>query len=263
MNDPQLERWLDACCDRLEADWARKQPAEDLAEYLPAEAAGETAQSLLLELVLVDLERRWRGSAANPPPGDQPASPSQCPFLSDYVARYPLLGALDALPAAAWKHEFRVRQRWGDRMTVCGFLERHPQARPHASALRNAAAAMEPMFLRCEGKTTCAGLVGMPGELELGRRRSQDPPGDFAAHAVPRPKLIIASRDTVAVSRKQLLMEVEGVLRVRVHNLGMNKVLIDKDRTPLTTDSAVSLYAPFRLKLADMAIHVAPATRRT
>lgn len=84
-------------------------------------AAPEMRRRLLVELICVDLEFRWRNSVS-----DQPGS--ERAILDRYVGRFPELGTLDQLPLELVVEEYRVRHRWGDRPTHDEFASRFPMS---------------------------------------------------------------------------------------------------------------------------------------
>ncbi len=95
---------------RFEQSWLRQGRAEieDVLDDLPA----HERHRLLIELICVDLEFRWR------------SSDPRRPVLEEYVARFPELGALDQLPIELIGEEYRVRRRWGDRPAHDAFAAR-------------------------------------------------------------------------------------------------------------------------------------------
>ena len=103
---PSRDGLIDAVCDRFEAAWkANEHPRiEDYLEGPPA-AAGIVPE-LLPQLVMVDLEYRWRaaGPAALSPETEGQSAPTHAGALpprhrlEDYAARYPALNARDVLP---------------------------------------------------------------------------------------------------------------------------------------------------------------------
>lgn len=114
--------------DRFDAAWlAGEQPSiEDYVAKLASEKDTETSRQVLIELVLIDLEYRWR--RASEPTHEEahatidqtldltPKSPRGAgPLLEDYVQRLPMLESSDQLPNEAIAFEYRVRHLWGDR----------------------------------------------------------------------------------------------------------------------------------------------------
>ena len=87
---------------------------------------------LTIELVMIDLEYRWRRHASNGLNAssfviDQPGSDQQLPDrpeLEDYVRCYPSLGPLQELPIRLIVEEYLVRCKWGDRPTVEDYQRR-------------------------------------------------------------------------------------------------------------------------------------------
>lgn len=121
-DDPQLSILL----DRFDTQWASGVVPE-ITDFLPAAESEETCRSVLIELVTIDLDRRWRAktleSATLPPAAERlPLKPT----LEDYVARFPQLGPLDSLPLALIGDEYRVRKQWGDGPDHAEFVRRFP-----------------------------------------------------------------------------------------------------------------------------------------
>ena len=83
-----------------------------LETFLPA-ASAPSRPITLLELIKVDLEQRWQREVPRP-------------SLSDYVAAYPELGALDQLPAELIAEEVLVRRRYDRDFQMSQFLESFP-----------------------------------------------------------------------------------------------------------------------------------------
>src|SRR5262245_53648150 len=105
--------------DRFEAAW-RSGPPPPIEAFLPVQQPQR--QTVLRDLVKVDLEYRWRRNV----PG-APGSLKERPLLEDYLARYPELGPLNQLPEALIEEEYWVRQRWGDRPSHANYAARFPQ----------------------------------------------------------------------------------------------------------------------------------------
>jgi hypothetical protein len=104
----------------FEDAWRQGGPC-DLSGFLdrpPELPAGQRAW-LLVELVCIDLEFRWRDW----PKGRPDRGPAT---LESYVARYPELSAVDRFPLEVVGQEYRVRRQWGDRPTHADFLSRFP-----------------------------------------------------------------------------------------------------------------------------------------
>jgi eukaryotic-like serine/threonine-protein kinase len=115
MNDDDLEsRVL-----RFERAWRLRGPCE-VADHLdgPPAMAASGRFRLLVELICIDLEYRWRSTGVA-----EPAT------LESYVGRFPELGGLDRLPIELIGEEYRARRRWGDRPSHAEFLSRFRQRR--------------------------------------------------------------------------------------------------------------------------------------
>lgn len=103
--------------------------------------------SPLIELVMADLEYRWR-VAESDQAADQrtlrrarqgstvrTASLPMRPLLEDYVDRYPEFGPLQALPDEVVGEEYRARRRWGDRPDHAEYLRRFADRRRLSAVL--------------------------------------------------------------------------------------------------------------------------------
>lgn len=97
---------------RFERDWRRYGPRA-IADYLgdPIEPDCPGRRSLLVELICIDLEYRWR----NPGIGGTAT-------LRSYVERFPELISLDRVPIELAGEEYRARCRWGDCPSHAEFL---------------------------------------------------------------------------------------------------------------------------------------------
>ncbi len=99
---------------RFERAWRQDGPCE-IADYLKEPLPGPPDQSgrLLVELICIDLEFRWRRSGFH-----------EDALLEKYVERFPELGSLEGLPLELIGEEYRVRCRWGDPPSHTKFLAR-------------------------------------------------------------------------------------------------------------------------------------------
>lgn len=103
---------------RFEQSW-RVRGRADIRSHLGGLPEADLGRyRLLVELVCVDLEYRWRK------PGDDPR-----PTLADYVQQFPELLSLERLPPELIGEEYRVRRRWGDRPSHAAFLTPYGERR--------------------------------------------------------------------------------------------------------------------------------------
>jgi tRNA A-37 threonylcarbamoyl transferase component Bud32 len=114
----------------FEQAWRDNGPREiaDFVDRPPALTPIERRR-LLLELVCVDLEFRWRNAG-------WPGSPERT-TVEHYLAKLTELGPVDELPVDLIAEEYRVRSLWGDRPSHSEFVARFPagQVRLHETLI--------------------------------------------------------------------------------------------------------------------------------
>jgi len=224
---------VDAICDRFEAAWASGgQPR--IADYL-AEASQSAVSvdraTLLIELVMLDLDHRWRrahregggsSSAADTETivkGDPDSLPPR-PRLDDYVLVFSELGTLADLPDEMIVHEYCTRHRWGDRPSHEDYGRRFPGRGPGlrealTEAERNLAAvateaspeADRPLSGRL-GRFDVMELLGRGGMGTVYRAKHTMLKRDVALKVLPEE----LTEDAEAVARFQREMEAVGRL---------------------------------------------------
>ena len=133
-----LERRLEQQLEAFDVAWqSGKCPnIDDFLVGFPIDepTVAELRRELLVELIKVDLEYRWRQSATTDtvrsraaiprsPGGDSEAAP----LLEDYLRRYPEIGPWDQMPLDLIGEEFLVRRKWGDAPSADAFRERFPR----------------------------------------------------------------------------------------------------------------------------------------
>ena len=138
---PLTNEPLDVLLELFEERW-RCGEIPRIEDFLPPESDGGDIgdrREALLELLMIDLERRWRlvqrlDETGADPEGDTLARETlpDRPLLDDYVRRFPELGAADELPLPLIADEYRVRCRWGDQPDHESYLTRfrHSAAQP-------------------------------------------------------------------------------------------------------------------------------------
>jgi eukaryotic-like serine/threonine-protein kinase len=113
---------------RFEQAWQRGEPLE-IAGFLklPRFASPPDRCRLLMELICVDLEYRWRNPARN-------RLALEPIMLEGYAAKFPELGSPEQLPLELIGEEYRVRRIWGDRPGHLEFLSRFDERREQIRA---------------------------------------------------------------------------------------------------------------------------------
>ena len=107
----------------FERTWQRGDEP-DIGDFLRRVDAGQDRQRLLVELICIDLEFRWRATAL---PAGQPAW-----TLADYLAKFSVEQLRFDSQQQLVEEEYRVRRRWGDKPSPSEFArhyEEHPDIR--------------------------------------------------------------------------------------------------------------------------------------
>jgi tRNA A-37 threonylcarbamoyl transferase component Bud32 len=104
----------------FEQSWQRDRPGE-IADFLLRTPALPSLKrhELLVELICIDLEFRWRQFSRDPVSHGRR-------LLESYAAEFPEIGSLDRMPIELIGEEYRVRQVWGDRPEHAEFFSRFP-----------------------------------------------------------------------------------------------------------------------------------------
>jgi tRNA A-37 threonylcarbamoyl transferase component Bud32 len=163
---------LEARILSFEQAWRLGGPC-DIADFLdcPPELGAEERGRLLIELVCIDLEFRWRGRPSG--------QPSQEPtLLETYAVRYPELGPFDRFPLEIIGQEYRVRCQWGDRPTHSDFLSRFPARREQIRA----ELAQVDIELREESAVPRGTSLRVPGPAALEAEIGQNPGVPLLSH---------------------------------------------------------------------------------
>jgi len=145
---------IDAAIEDFEASWSSGVvPAIGDCLHACTGADDEFRYQLLCELIMVDLEWRWRRNVSAVG-GDlstiirdamEDGRVSHRPRLEEYVRAFPELLAVSKLPIQLIADEYRVRHCWGDRPTRRAYLERFPaQAAKLQAALARTEALLRP-----------------------------------------------------------------------------------------------------------------------
>lgn len=145
---------VDDLIDEFERRWNTGKPPQ-IGSFLSLPSFRKVSScdrlDFLVELILVDLEYRWRGKlGARYGTGisfgklDSQELPHSFAKVEDYVAAYPEISSKDYLLGRLLEEEFRVRQRQGDDPSVEEFVARFPRLE---ARLRHKL----PMLATCQG----------------------------------------------------------------------------------------------------------------
>jgi WD40 repeat protein/serine/threonine protein kinase len=132
--EPRAAAAAHARLDAFEEAW-QAAPFPAIESFL-ADVPGNERRKLLIELLKIDLDQRWRCTSV---PSDASALPAR-PLLEDYARYFPELGDVAQLPITLIREEYWVRHCWGDRPSLDTYLKRFA---PQSAIVRNALARVE------------------------------------------------------------------------------------------------------------------------
>ncbi|MFV1966127.1 MAG: hypothetical protein ACC628_11930 [Pirellulaceae bacterium] len=207
---------IDAICDRFERAWVESPGNPTVDAFLPELLDQHATRDLLVELICIDMEHRWRAVRLT---ADSGGCLLAEPLLEDYVARYPKLGQMGELPFALVAAEYHARQTCGDRPNASDYRARFPHLGDElVRRLRSIAAESRPLVVSCyrDGHRVFSAPLG--AELELGRQMKAEPPPYLLHRQLGGPRLVIAPLSDRRVSRHQLFLAHEAVGRVLIEN---------------------------------------------
>lgn len=155
-----VDEELQQCLERFESAW-QGESAPEIEDFLtppPSRAReGTRRRELLIELIMVDMECRWRRAERQPSAqGESARGQTEAakaylpdrPRLEDYLDRYPDLGRVQDFPVDLIADEYRVRQRWGDCPLRDEYCRRFPNG---GESLRAALNQMDELLLSQAG----------------------------------------------------------------------------------------------------------------
>ncbi|MGN6546898.1 MAG: serine/threonine-protein kinase [Aureliella sp.] len=155
---------LEECLDRFDEAWHAGGPPS----LVEAVAAGGAAPDLVVELIKIDLEHRWRRARSqmsiHGEADAEQGGPRWHAVLEDYVELLPQ-SLSGELPLELIAEEYRVRHLWGDRPSIDAFRSRFRQHDP--AALEGHLRAIDRELLRSRSyrleRSLCSGHAGGGG----------------------------------------------------------------------------------------------------
>lgn len=250
---------LDDAIEAFDATWQASPSPPSLAEFAERFGQGlspEEWQALLVELACVDLERRW-GRFRQEPTRNEAVLLAGLPFVprtEDYVAH---LGISNSQVRPLVVQEFRLRQKGEGRPTYHEFCRRFPdESGVLARELKLAALEETPATVRLYHEQRPILAVPLPADLEVGRRRT-DEPAPPCCHAVgPVMRLVIADMTERGISRRQLSLEIVARNRIQATNHAQPNSVVVNNNQQLAADSTICVDLPATFAIADRYLRI-------
>lgn len=133
VEDDNQRRMLESLFERFEADWSSGQ-VPDLRKYVNAVRSDSRTQALI-ELVLIDMERRWKTLADQSFDFSDASRVPRQPLVEHYLELCPELGDASSVDLKLIETEWRVRHKWGDEPTQEEYQRRFPNRANELAAL--------------------------------------------------------------------------------------------------------------------------------
>ncbi len=179
----QLPEACQQAINRFEQAWLH-QPVPVLGDYLPKDLSSEDRNRVLLLMVLIDLENRWKHFASDSSAtitetlsgSTVVAGMPRCPLLEDYCRAFAELGSVERLPLTAILIEYRLRNSAGYSPSLREYQQRFPYLSVELSR--------ELTVVPDEPRPSGSGVLTEPQPLPDGRGSNPlNEPGGSAADA--------------------------------------------------------------------------------
>lgn len=241
----------DDLLDEFENLWRRGGEAPSLELFAQRHSP---APDLMRELALIDLEHHWRRGADRAAPTERSA-PSDLPPIAgwlDYCRRFP---ECDPRDVEARCHEYRVRQLFGDRPDYRPFASESPDiAELLATRLPDLAAQLTRATIHVLRYGQSAFACPLPGRIEVGRRRLDEPPSPGVVGSGDERRLLVAEAQAKTISRSQFRCTVIARDRVLIEHLAARSYVVCSPGGKLRDDASLILPIPSEIQLDGCAV---------
>jgi hypothetical protein len=254
---------LDVVLDEYEAMWCGSETPPDVLEYVARLPGDVIEQGAMHELALIDMEWRWRTYFR---PGiilsgkaDNLRWLPRLPTWADYCR---LLEGRGLLVFEGVCREYRVRQLFGDRPNCSQFAAASPSLEAELN-LR-----LPELAAELTRATVCLIRNGLPrfscplpGVLEVGRRRVQEPSAPALVDAPCGQRLIVVELPQAHISRSQFRLKVVAKDRLLVQHSASHGYVDCIPGGRLTKDQFCEVSVPCQLVLAGLSLRIERLSR--
>jgi len=262
---PPADLELSAVLDRFEEAWEADIPPV-IQSFLPPAAShhdDSQQQTLLPELIAIDLEHRWRragaahtGAVIQPTNNTADAALPVLPRLEDYLRHYPQLGSMRELPGSLIAHEYRVRQHWGDKPPIAEYRRRLGERYQSVEqGLHEVLSEIATVVLRIYRDQRPTFATRLEGPLELGRQHRDEPPPYAQVLTNAGSRLIIVPHEHTLVSRHHVYLERQDITTVSIINR-TTKREVQVNSTRLRAGATCEANLPILIVLADVTVRL-------
>lgn len=256
---------LDECyLDRFENAWlsGTYPDLRETVDTLTSTSATTIPRRLLEELVMIDIECRWRAHAdltnANLT-NDASETPPAPHKVEQYQADFPELGAIPELSVTLIAEEYHARQRWGDQPSAKEYQKRFPHQWPRLRArLDTMAQDIVQATVSIWHLQKLIHVTRLPAWLEIGRQAKNEPQPCHEMTTSLGHRLIIAPITARYLSRKHLICEPSGKEHVRLTCISKKNSIILAD-TEILPDESQRVPLPLVWNFHEWQVRVATA----
>jgi hypothetical protein len=245
---------IDEIAMKFETDW---RPEQSLRTITTVAADGrfdlEEQKKALLELIMIDMDRRWHAfSAAVTVAGDPNEllhRKREIPTTRDYFEQIMMpAGFMDFADCHdVLKHEFVTRARIGDVSA--------PSAEIAPSVVQKISTTRPELQIWCAGRPVFKEQCW--GDMQIGRQSQSDPPPFCLLSSSTGARVICASRENARVSRQQTRISLLTPFFAAIANTSSNRHFKVNDEI-LAPGATQLLELPLVFNLDDMIIKLQP-----
>ena len=206
-----------------------------------------------VELIMIDLEYRWRRIASD---SLRSRDRAMAVFLEDYLAICPALAGESQMPRELILEEFRVRHRWGDEPDVSQYLQRFgtlPNLRDSLTKVLRELQVIEVQVVR-DSKVVYTTAFGRA--LNVGRQAVREQEPFCVIGTGKKAKLVIAPLKFLEISRQQMRLSYDGKNSIRVENLSADIDLLVSLPATIPCRQIRDLELPFVIRVAYCELHL-------
>ena len=209
---------------------------------------------LVAELVMIDLEYRWRYPLSSSHRGK--ALIPNCPRIEDYLRSISNLQNDSCSVLELVGEEYRVRLQWAEQPSAEEFFDRFPNHRDELQAAFETIDRDVPhVCIAVLQRQKPVFQTRLHRELIVGRQAVHDPQPFCLCNSDGDRKLVVAPLDQLDVSRRQLRIQISGI-EICLQNLSSQVVIQTASGFDLHPDQTIRHRVPMNLGFGGIQLRI-------